>query len=234
MILGCYFLYLLTRGLVFSQLDEAALQNAERIIALEKTLAVFWEPDWQAWVLGHVRYLAVALNWVYIITYWPIVLGIGLAVYISHRPRFYYYRSVIVVSLAVSLLAFTLFPVASPFKFTVYFVDTIQAYGPSWYASPGMAVYYNTNAAMPSLHFCWTVVLGVLFFRHLKGWLKLLGLVYPVLTFLAITITGNHFILDAIAGGLLAGLAFAVVELVIRGRFRLGGLMARGQSPSLH
>jgi hypothetical protein len=32
-----------------------------------------------------------------------------------------------------------------------------------------------------------------------------------VLTFFAIVLTGNHFILDAIAGGILAGLSFGVV-----------------------
>ena len=35
---------------------------------------------------------------------------------------------------------------------------------------------------------------------------------YPVLTLFAIIITGNHFILDAIVGGALAGLCFGVVE----------------------
>jgi hypothetical protein len=38
---------------------------------------------------------------------------------------------------------------------------------------------------------------------------------------LAITITGNHFILDAVAGGLLAGVAFAIVEWGLRERFSL-------------
>ena len=223
LILACYLLYLLTRGVGFSLPDQAGLENAKRVVSLEETLGVFWEPSWQTWVLEHALHVAVALNWVYIITYWPIVLGIGLAMFIRRRSLFYYYRTVIVVSLAIALLVFALFPVASPFKFTVDLVDTMQAYGPSWYASPEMAVYYNTNAAMPSLHFCWTVIIGVLFFRHLNGWLRLFGPIYPVLTFLAIIITGNHFILDAAAGGLLAGLSFAVVELGLGRRFNMSG-----------
>ena len=79
-----------------------------------------------------------------------------------------------------------------------------------------MSVVYNTNAAMPSMHFSWSVILGVLFFRSLNGWAKLFGPVYPVVTFFAITLTANHFILDAVAGGLLAGLSFAIMAFTVR------------------
>jgi len=221
LIIGAYFVYLLTRGLVFHQLDQTGLQNAYRVISLETAGGFFWEPGWQAWVLDRVLALVVVLNWVYIITYWPVVLGVGLALYIRNRPRFYYYRTVIVISLGIALLVFMAYPVAPPFQITAYFVNTIQVFGPSYYGSPEMAVYYNTNAAMPSLHFCWTAIFGVLFLRTLKGWLKLFGVAYPAMTFFAITITGNHFILDAVAGGLLAGLSFGIVELVVGRRFQL-------------
>ena len=70
-----------------------------------------------------------------------------------------------------------------------------------------MAVYYNANAAMPSLHFCWTAILGVLFCGRPGGCFKALEIIYPALTFFAIAITGNHFILVAVAGNALAGTA---------------------------
>ena len=54
--------------------------------------------------------------------------------------------------------------------------------------------------------------------RRLKGGLKLLGLGYPVLTFFSIIITGNHFVLDAIAGGLLAAMAFGIMAVWNRRR----------------
>jgi hypothetical protein len=91
-------------------------------------------------------------------------------------------------------------------------VDTIQALGPTFYGTESMATFYNTSAAMPSLHFSWTIILGVYWWRTLPGGLKIAGIVYPTMTFFAITVTGNHFILDAIVGGVLAGLAFGAVE----------------------
>ena len=90
--------------------------------------------------------------------------------------------------------------------------DTIQVFGPALYGSETMAIFYNTSAAMPSLHFSWTVILGVFWLRTLPGPFKAAGIVYPVLTFFAITVTGNHFILDAVVGGALAGLCFGIVE----------------------
>ena len=205
LIIGFYILYLLTRGMLFPKLDQTGLQNAQLIASLERDIGMFWEPGWQAWMLGNAEVLVVVVNWVYVITYWPIVLGVGLFLYIKYRRRFY----------------FAVFPVASPFDITAHFVDTIQVLGPALYGSPETAVFHNTNAAMPSLHFCWTVVLGILFLRNLPGWTRLSGVLYPVITFSAITITGNHFILDAVAGGLLAGVAFSIVELGLRERFHL-------------
>ena len=101
-------------------------------------------------------------------------------------------------------------------------MDTIQAFGPAFYGSETMAAYYNTSAAMPSLHFSWTVILGVYCWRTLPGGFKAVGLLYPVMTFFAITVTGNHFMLDAVAGGALAGLSFGLVETYRRVTAKLG------------
>ena len=211
---GVYLFYLLTRGLVFSG-DAVALANADRIIALEQSLGLFREPAWQQGVLAYSQPLAIFLNWVYIITYWPIILGVALFLYLNRRRTYCYYRNVVLINLAFALVLFLLFPLAPPFK-TVYLVDTIQLFGPTFYGSPAMAEFYNTNAAMPSLHFSWTCIFGWLFLRELKGWYKVLGLAYPLLTFGSIVITGNHFILDAVAGALLVGVAFAAVGLARR------------------
>ena len=217
-----YLVYRFSRGLVFSDLEGQAVANADRVISVEQSLGFFWESGWQTWAIDNAKALVVFLNWTYIITYWPIIFTIALVLYIMNRRRYYYFRNVVVISLVMALLTFMLFPLASPFKMTSYnFVDTIQQHGPSFYGSPEMGAYYNTFAAMPSLHFTWTIILGVLLVQTLKGWLKLFGVAYPVLTFFAITITGNHFILDAIAGAILAGVAFAVMELGIRRRLFL-------------
>ena len=223
LIAGAYLVYLLTRGLAFSDVEATALSNAEKVVSLEKGLGIFWEPGWQAWALDNAHPLVAAFNWVYIVTYWPIIFLLGLLVYMTDRRVYYHYRNVFLVGFATALVVFTLFPLAPPFVASPLneadrLMDTIQELGPSLYGSPGMAPFYNTYAAMPSLHFTWTAVLGVLLVRRLRGALKSLGVAYPALTFIAITITGNHFIVDAIAGGALAVVSLALVELWTRRR----------------
>ena len=216
--IGAYLVYRFSLGVGHSDLETTALANAERVVRLEKSLGFFWEPGWQAWAVDTSKALVRFFNGVYITTYWPIILAAAVVAYVYDRRRYYYYRSVIMLTLAGALVVFALFPLAPPRQMPEYFVDTIRVFGPSSYGGPGMSPYYNAHAAMPSLHFGWSAVLAVLFLSTLPGWLKVFGAFYPALTFFAITITGNHYILDAMAGGLLAGIAFAVMELGKRRR----------------
>ena len=217
--LGCYLVYWLTRGLLFD--ESAALLNAQRVISIERSLGILVEPAWQGWLVNQGPGLPIFFNWIYIITYWPIILGMGLALYLLRRNQYYYYRNVLLLNLLLSLTFFLLLPVAPPFKSAPAILDTIQTYGPAFYGGPQMTPFYNTNAAVPSLHFSWTAVFGVLFYRSMTGWWRYLGILYPMLTFSAIVITGNHFVLDAAAGGILVAISFGLVEWAQRRGVRL-------------
>ena len=211
--LGAYLVYVFTRGLVYDAPRAVGIVNGGRIADLQERLGFLWEPGWQSWAMEHVHGIVVFLNWAYVITYWPVILALAIVLFLRDRRKYYYYRTVVLLDLIVALLVFMLFPVASPFAIPgVGLADTIQAYGPAFYGTQTMANFYNTSAAMPSLHFSWTVILGVYWFRSLPGGFKAAGVIYPAMTFFAITITGNHFILDAIVGGALAGLSFGAVE----------------------
>ncbi len=218
---AAYLLYLLVRELAVGG-ETAALSNAAAIVALEQSLGLFIEPAMQQGLMDSARPLLILLNWVYILTYWPVILAVALIFYCVRRRAYYYYRRVLVVNLLMALAVFALWPAAPPFQ-TPYLVDTIQAYGPAFYGGPAMAAFYNTNAAMPSLHFSWTCILGTLFLRELPSPFRYVGLAYPLLTLAAILGTGNHFVLDAAAGAALAGLAFAVVAAA----GRIGGFLRR-------
>ena len=113
------------------------------------------------------------------------------------------------------------------------FVDTIKDFGPSWYASREMASYYNAFAAMPSLHFAWTVIFGVLFFKQAGLHFKLLGILYPTMTLFAIIITANHYIMDALVGAVMMLLTYLVYEFLIHRRLFLK-LRFPGVRPNFH
>ena len=226
-IAGAYWIYMYTRSLAFYDFKATAIENAGRIISLEKSLGLFWEPEWQAWAIESARALVVFFNWTYIFTFWPIILATGTILYVVNRPRYRYYRNIVLISFALALIGFALFPLAPPRMMVDHFVDTIKAFGPTFYASREFANFYNPYAAMPSLHFSWTVMFGVLFLRTPNKWVKVLGILYPTTTLLAITITANHYIMDAIAGAVLMVAAFALMELGIRHRFFLPQIIAR-------
>jgi len=219
-----------TRALVFSDFQGTALANARRVIEFEKNLGFFWEPGWQTWAIASAKSLVIFFNWAYILTFWPVIFITAVILYSTDRKRYRYYRNVVLVSFVIALLGFMLFPLAPPRMIAEHFVDTIKAFGPSGYASREFANYYNAYAAMPSLHFGWTVMFGIMFLRTNNRLVKVFGVIYPALTLFAITITGNHYIMDAVGGGLLILASFLTMELGFRRRFYLPVLLSWGRN----
>ena len=123
------------------------------------------------------------------------------------------------VSFVIAVVAFIVFPLAPPRLMALYFTYTIQVFGPSEYASREMVNYFHAFAAMPSLHFAWTVMFGIIFLRTPYLWLKGFGIVYLVITLLAITITPNHYLTDAFGGGMVILVSFWIVEVGFERRF---------------
>ena len=229
---GVYFLYMYTRKLVFSDIESVALSNARQIVSFEKSLGFFWEPHWQTWTLESAKGAVIFFNWAYIGTFWPIIIITAVTTYMLDRRRYFYYRNVVLVTFVFSLLLFMLFPLAPPRMLGSEFVDTIKQFGPGFYASREAANYYNAFAAMPSLHFTWTAVLGLMYWRMGPRWLKVVGVGYPLLTLLAITITANHYIMDAVAGLAIMLISIASVNLFYSWRTRRRQLLAEVAGPS--
>jgi hypothetical protein len=224
-----YFAYMYTRYLVFDDVQVIAVANAKNVISLEQSLGLFWEPQWQQWALTSARFLVVFFNWAYIITFGPIIIATALILYFANRARYRYYRNIVLLSFVFALVAFMLFPLAPPRMMAGHFVDTIKSFGPVFYASREFANFYNPYAAMPSLHFGWTVMFGILFLRTPNKWVRIFGVIYPTMTLFAITITANHYIMDAIGGILLMAAAFVTAELGLRRRLFIPRLAARLQ-----
>lgn len=233
-VVGGYFAYMYTRVLVFNDFHFTALTNARRVIEFEKDLGFFWEPVWQSWAIDSARSLVIFFNWAYIVTFFPIVLTAAVILYVTNRTRYTYYRNIVLLSFILALLGFMLFPLAPPRMMAEHFVDTIKVFGPSGYASREFANYYNAYAAMPSLHFSWTVMFGIMFLRTHNKWIKIFGVIYPTMTLFAITITGNHYIMDAIGGGLLILASFLTMELGIRRRFFLPVIYSKARTAFNH
>ena len=225
--IAAYMLYLFARKVILSDVGPIATDNAHKVVALEQKLLFFWEPSWQGWAIENARWLVVSMNWAYIMTFFPIIVVTSIIFYLRDRPRYIFYRNIILISYIAALLVFVFFPLTPPRMLGAEFgiIDSIAEYGPAIYGGQDMASFYNAYAAMPSVHFSWTILFGILFWntrgpRWLTTWLKLWAVSSLILAFFAITITGNHYILDAMAGALLALLSLAVYKAIL---FWLGG-----------
>jgi len=212
-----YFLYMITRKLVFENVEAVATANALKLVSLENSLGFFWELDLQRWLLDGAHHVIVFFNWSYILTFFPIIIPTGIILYKTNLKKYIYYRNIILLSLFIAVVVYALFPLAPPRMISgTGIVDTIQSFGPAQYNSREAQFYYNAFAAMPSIHFGWTVLFGVMFFSTGILWLRVLGILYPTITFFAIVATGNHYIMDAIGGAGVIAIAFLINRMMIR------------------
>ena len=68
----------------------------------------------------------------------------------------------------------------------------------------------NRTAAMPSLHCGISFLIAFYAVRRLRGWWRWLVLLYPVAMTLTLAYTAEHYLIDSIAGGVIALLAMAI------------------------
>lgn len=195
-----FLLYFIVRGLVVDRSDEA-LANAQDIIDLERSLGIFWEPWLQELVLDH-RLIVQASNFVYFWLDFPLIVAVGLWLYFCRRHEYTVARDALLLSGAISLVIYNLYPVMPPRLLpTGEFVGTIEKYSDLSYQAQSMQAFVNPYAAVPSLHFGWAVIIGgamVLTMRH--PLLRALGFALPWLQLAAIVFTANHYIVDALVG----------------------------------
>jgi membrane-associated phospholipid phosphatase len=183
-----------------------ALANGERVIDAEKSLGIFWEHDLQDWVLSAPGIFERIANETYFNCQFTISFGVLLWVYFFRNHAFYFARNVIVASDFIGLFGYITFPTAPPRLIPGGgFVDTTLNDSTVSHDSWIIKTFANEYAAMPSLHTAYALTIGttaVLVCRSIVA--KVLWSLYPGLVIYSIISTGNHFILDAVAGAFVA------------------------------
>ena len=211
--------YFLVRGAVVARTDEA-MERAEALVALERSLGIFIEPRLQEAILDH-RLLVDLANWVYIWGHWPVILAWTVWLWSRHRRVYPIYRNAFLISGGIGLIIFVLFPVAPPrFQVGWEFVDTVMQRSRSYRVlqPPALA---NPYAAMPSLHVGWNLLVGIGLVRQARHWSwRAFGVTLPLAMTLAVILTANHFVLDVVAGMSLALFGFACAIALRRWRER--------------
>jgi hypothetical protein len=195
----------------------AAFIHAQDIVSLEKTMGIFTEIDVQRFALDHPWVLDVA-NLTYFHAHFAVTTLFLLWLYMRRNHHYYFVRNIVFAAMAIALVGYFFYPTAPPRMLTnVGFIDTLEKTANVNFNSGPIAWLSNPFAAVPSVHTCFSLIIGAsCFFLVKRTALRLTWLLYPCLIVFSIVATANHFWLDAMLGALLAVVAAGVAWMIER------------------
>jgi membrane-associated phospholipid phosphatase len=134
----------------------------------------------------------------------------------KHGTHYRLLRNALVIMNVLGFVVFWLYPLAPPrLVSSLGFHDVVfevHAFGNHSLAPETLA---NQFAAMPSLHIAWALwCLVVWSTTSRRGRGLTIGLIHVALTVLAVIGTGNHYVLDVVAGGATAAVSFLVAAVM--------------------
>ena len=190
---------------------ETSLAHARSVRGLEEALGLDFEGPF-------VRFASTApydgiLAWMYTGIHTPALFGFMAAACVYAPERYARLRTIFVVSFLPALLAIGLFPLAPP-----HWISELgfgPAPEPHELAGSIETLMHNSTAAIASQHFGFAAFIAAaslwLAPRSPIAWA---AVAYPVLVFVVIVGTGNHYVVDCIVGVLTFTFAAAVATFL--------------------
>lgn len=215
--------------------QRLAEHHGRRLLDIEHSLHLDPESALNSSLAGHHGFNHVVVFW------YESVHGIVLFAVIGwlwwRRPELYSrLRAILVLATLAALAVFWAYPVAPPRMLAgPHLVDLVAvAHGLSPYWQPGsVSSDSNMLAALPSLHIAWALWSSLAVWRiSRRRWVRAGALIYPLVTLYAILATGNHYVLDALAGAAVTALAALAVGAVGAVRSRRRGLPEPAPAPA--
>ena len=210
--------YQIVRGMSEAK-GALALANAERIIDVERSLGLFFEPAFQSAAL-QLSWLVDGANWMYVNSHFIITTSFLAWLYLFRNEHFYFVRNMFMVAMLLALTGYLLYPTAPPRLVPGEgFVDTIATFAGVSTDSNAVSLLVNKYAAVPSMHIGFAIMIAVPAVMLVKARvLKVAWAMYPLLVFSVIVVTGNHFWLDAAAGAAVAACAATIAHRLLAPR----------------
>ncbi|MGX2997452.1 bifunctional glycosyltransferase 87/phosphatase PAP2 family protein [Streptomyces sp. JNUCC 64] len=201
---------------------DTAEAHATQIHSIEKTLFLDIE-HWLNHVVVDRPWLEAFFNFYYTSFHFVVPLTVLGVLYVRRPVDFRWARTALAFATLLALIGFWAYPLAPPRLMPgLGFVDTIH--GVQDFSKPDygtLTALTNQYAAMPSLHFGWSLWCGVVIvILAPKAWMKVLGALHPTLTVLVIIGTANHWVLDAVGGAAVVSAGFGLGYLFAGPRAR--------------
>lgn len=220
-----YLLYTMVRWVVIDRGELVGERNALHVLRLERWLGIDFELTLQKWALAHSHLLWI-FNHYYVFAFFPVLILAAIWGYRAAPDEFQTVRRVFAVSLALAVMIFALVPLAPPrlLPASYGYVDTLMLYGPHYYGdATGASIFnaygslpsvVNEYAAMPSMHVGWSIIAGWLLYvaSGRRWWVGALAAAHIVMMETVVVTTGNHFLVDGVAGALVVLLSWGIVR----------------------
>jgi hypothetical protein len=210
-------LYNLVRGLVDGGFGYKPFGDAMKIINFERAVHIFVEPSVQAWTQNK-HWLMNAADWTYLNGHFFVTFAVLLFMYVRRNDSFYFVRNVLMISMALALVGYWLYPTAPPRLMPEWgFTDSISQflgvphldYGPE-------GALLNSYAAVPSMHVCFAAIVGFSMSRLVRRRAaRIAWLLYPALVTFVVVATANHYLTDVFLGVFTAAVSAVIAHRLL-------------------
>lgn len=220
-----YKMYELIRGGADRGASPNAFRNARWIVNIEEATFLAFEKSLQQLVLP-VKWLITFTNNYYGTAHFLVTAAVMVWLFLWRKEGYRHMRNVFGIMMLIGLAVFWLFPLAPPRMLPCNdsipvaaapdeaplgecFVDTFNSGKQLWsYKSEAAKAITNPYAAMPSFHFAWALWCGLAISWYGRSqWMRRIGWFHVSFTTFAIIVTANHYVLDAVGGGLVVAAA---------------------------
>jgi len=211
-----YKLYQSTRGAINDQLGASkAFENADWIVATERTLHLNMEGGLQSFAMG-VPGLMDAASLMYVNAQFSVTFGAMIYIYIRHNHAFGFVRNMFIGAWVLALVGYLALPTAPPRLVPGLGIHDAVAemtgVDPADQTSKVNAL-YNPYAAVPSMHVGFALMIGIPLARLSKHRItRVFWAIYPLLVLFVVMATGNHFFLDGVFGATAVGISALVAR----------------------
>ncbi|MCY3921568.1 MAG: phosphatase PAP2 family protein [Chloroflexota bacterium] len=220
--------YYLVRGAVSDRAEEA-FQRARDILELEQRFWLDWELVIHEAILGSNALIDLA-NGTYFWGHMPLLIVLAVWLWRSHRTIWRTFRNALLISAAVGMVCYFLFPTAPPRLMPeLGYIDTLALRAAPAYQAQEVGLFVNPYAALPSLHVGWALLAGLAVWQTSSHPLmRAFAVSIPLSQSWAVVATANHWTLDAFAGIGVCAIAWGIVVLSHRLSFRMPVQFDRG------
>ena len=224
------FLYDFLRGYA-----DGMLFHAREVPQIKLEAAIFGKPIPTVWLQQHLWHGGDHMRWwdyasygVYITHFVATPLILALLWTFAH-DRFARYASMVCALALTGFATYVLYPAVPPWMAAQNGAigPTTRTVGVVWRHIPiahfssvfeNGQHYANNVAAMPSLHAAYALLATLAVWRLVPRWARVLLAIYPLAMTFALVYSGEHYVVDCIAGWVYALFAYGAVTAVAERR----------------